>query len=888
MTYPHLAPAAGNSHLLALPDHVPLRPFTAEVAQQLQDFLSCQITRTGDTPSLLELAQSWIARQGILPPAGKTTIERMVYHVRHQAEEELFERIAGQLAQPQRDQLDALCQTNQGKSPLAALAAEPQAASAKAIAEECHRLTVIRAASPGSLDWQQVKPPRLLQWAAIVRRLPAQALRRYPPAKRYTLLLAFLTVRGQEITDVIVDMFDTLIGQVFAQVAAVQREACADQAQTHLTSARIFRRITQVLLDTHVPSESIRQQIFQRIARERVRALVEGSRSLEEDETEHFFARLKSHYPQVRGYTRLVLQTLRFASPDPENPVLKGLEVLRTMGLEYRKKVPKDAPLGFVPQRWLRAVAGPEGVDRRAWELCLLFQARQALRSGNLLVEGSYRYVSWETYLYSPACWQQQRERWFSSSGLPLDGTAYLAQAKANLHTLTTRVAQRATQSSLLKVREHTLALAAREQPALPPEVVSVRRSLLSLLPRIGLPQLLMEVDGWTGFTSAFAHLTARRQSPDEKLSGLRPVLFAVLVAEATNIGFAAMAAASGIPYAQLARVYDWYVREETLQDAITLLSAYYQRLPLAAVFGNGRASSSSALRFDEGGSASPAHPDHLSVGTQPGVTLYSHVSNQGFLYWMGVVNPLAGEAASILDGLLLQDLLPIRAHATQTAGVTDLLFGLCDLLGYRLDLDPRSLPDQPLARAQEGACYGPLTPALGDPIQDTLIIDQWDDIQRLLASLKDRLVAPSLLVSKLQLLEGRIPLREALQEVGRIARTRALLSYVDDASLRQQMLIDLHKAESLKALAQALFFGRCGHFTERGDEARCIHTLILSLVLNAVIVWNACYLEGAAATLARHGQPVPESVWPHLSPILWEHLYATGDYHFGEVARPG
>lgn len=875
-------PTLHTADVRAVQDYLHLHPFTPEAAHQLREYLSTQIKQTGDTSSLLEAADDWITRQGIMRPIGRTALERIVYRVRPEAERELFESVANQLTQAQRDQLDALCQTNQGKSPLANLAAEPRVISSKTICDECHRLTVIRAVTPDPIDWKLVRPPRISQWAAIVRRLPAQALRRYPPAKRYTLLLAFLSVRRQEITDAIVEMFDTLIGHVFAQVTLDQRAVITNQAQATRTSARIFRKIALVLLDSRVPSPSVRDEIFQRLPRNRVRALTEQSQSLEEDEIDLFFALLKGRYAWVRTFSRAVLQTLHFDAPRPKDSVLKAIDVLRMMEREHRKKVPKDAPLDFVPQRWLRAVVQSDGVNRRAWELSLLFQIRQALRSGDLTVEGSYRYASWDAHLYKPDCWKQQRGFWFARSSLPQDGAAYLTQTKADLHTLTMKAAQHASENTLFQVSDNKLRLREREQTQMPPATASVRRSLISLLPRIGLPQLLLEVDSWTRFTSAFAHLSARRRPTLDQMGALRPTLFAVLVAEATNVGLTTMAASSGIPYAQLMRVYDWYVREETLQQAIRILIAQYQRLPLSSIFGSGTTSASSALRLGATDSGPPILHDQSSADTRRGVTLYNHVSNQGVQFWTSVVNPLAGDAAYILDGLVLQDFLPVDEHTMKTPGCTDLLFGAAHLLGYQLEPDPHSLLSQPLSRAREAASYGPLAPILQNPIRDSLITSQWDEMNRLVASLKDKLVAPSLIIPKLEMMGGNALLVEAFQEVGRIARTHYILNYLEDVSLRQRMLTDQNKAISLHALAQAVFFGRQGYFTDRGYEANHTRALILSLVLNAIIVWNTFYLEAAFATLAKRGQPVSESIWPHLSPILWEHLHMTGDYHFG------
>ena len=38
-----------------------------------------------------------------------------------------------------------------------------------------------------------------------------------PPDKRHTLLLAFLPVRAEEITDSVLEMFDVLVGRVFSR-----------------------------------------------------------------------------------------------------------------------------------------------------------------------------------------------------------------------------------------------------------------------------------------------------------------------------------------------------------------------------------------------------------------------------------------------------------------------------------------------------------------------------------------------------------------------------------------------------------------------------------------------------------------------------------------------
>jgi hypothetical protein len=166
--------------------------------------------------------------------------------------------------------------------------------------------------------------------------------------------------------------------------------------------------------------------------------------------------------------------------------------------------------------------------------------------------------------------------------------------------------------------------------------------------------------------------------------------------------------------------------------------------------------------------------------------------------------------------------------------------------------------------------------------------VEHWDDLNRLAASLKDGLVRPSLVVSKLQAMQRQNPLQQAIQELGRIAKTAHNLEYIDDEQFRRRVLIGLNKGETLHSMARAIFFGRQGRFTDRGYKAQLNRASALSLVLNAIVVWNTRYFEQVQTALAKQGDPSAESVRKHLSAIQWEHIHLVGTYHFTDVKLEG
>ena len=122
---------------------------------------------------------------------------------------------------------------------------------------------------------------------------------------------------------------------------------------------------------------------------------------------------------------------------------------------------------------------------------------------------------------------------------------------------------------------------------------------------------------------------------------------------------------------------------------------------------------------------------------------------------------------------------------------------------------------------------------------------------------------------------------------VGPVARERLRLQKVDPA-LRRRVLIGLNKGEHLHSLARGIAFGRQGRFHDRRYEAQLNRASALSVVINAIAVWNTRYFERAQAALARQGVPVPEQTWQHFSTLQWVHIHLNGSYHFTDITLKG
>ena len=243
-------------------------------------------------------------------------------------------------------------------------------------------------------------------------------------------------------------------------------------------------------------------------------------------------------------------------------------------------------------------------------------------------------------------------------------------------------------------------------------------------------------------------------------------------------------------------------------------------------------------------------------------------------------------EAPYVLDGLLHHGTsLKIDTHYVDTGGVSDHVFILCAMLGFRFCPRLRDFPDRKLASIEPATAYPTLQPLLGRRIKVDVIREHWHEVVRLVASLKAGTVAPSAMLRKLAAYERQNQLDLALQELGRIERTLFMLDWLESPELRRRCQAGLNKGEQRHALAQAICTFKQGRIADRGTEAQQYRASGLNLLIAAIVYWNSTYMADAVVHLRATGEVVPDEWLTHTSPVGWEHIGLSGDFLWDRAA---
>ena len=223
--------------------------------------------------------------------------------------------------------------------------------------------------------------------------------------------------------------------------------------------------------------------------------------------------------------------------------------------------------------------------------------------------------------------------------------------------------------------------------------------------------------------------------------------------------------------------------------------------------------------------------------------------------------------------------------HYTDTGGASDHVFALCRMLGFRFCSRLRGFPDRRMASIEAPGHYPSLKPFMGARVKVDVIREDWDDIIRLVASIKAGTVLPSAMLRKLAAYERQNQLDLALREIRRVERTIFMLDWLESPALRRRCQAGLNKSEQRHFLTQAICTFKQGRIADCTHEAQQFRASGLNLVIAAIVYWNSTYIADAVARLRAIGEDVPDDLLAHTSPVGWGHIAFSGDFLWDRAA---
>jgi Domain of unknown function (DUF4158) len=159
-----------------------------------------------DPADLINLAIEHLVQQRFELPAF-STLERLVMHIRHGVHQDLYTRITASLGPAERDRLDGLLQTRDGRTDFTRIKETPRQATLTHLRQWTARLTWLESILPTRPFLTEIANTKVQQFAAEAAALDVGDLRDIStPSRRYSLLICFLYQAQVQTRDELVEM----------------------------------------------------------------------------------------------------------------------------------------------------------------------------------------------------------------------------------------------------------------------------------------------------------------------------------------------------------------------------------------------------------------------------------------------------------------------------------------------------------------------------------------------------------------------------------------------------------------------------------------------------------------------------------------------------------
>jgi TnpA family transposase len=851
-----------------------------------------------DRPLPLAAAALQQLRQDKVIAPGITTIERLVWGVLRIATRRIERALTRPLTAAQQTQLDALLTIDPALARrrltrltwLRVAPGNPSGPQLKALLERVVYLANLALPSLPS----QLHRNRIIQLAREGKNYRAQPLAAFDPDRRYALLVAHLHELQQDVVDASLDMFDKVWLELVRKTSARQERQVVTQAPSVNTQLMILTNAADAFLHAATQGLDPIATVFAAVPQPLLTATVQAAHGVLRPVDFDFLDLLEPKYLPLRSVLLSLYRTLPFASyrsrhRTPAQQALDHVGMLAQQRLRVtaiqqplgRRAV--VAPLAHLTDRWRpHVLTGAETINPNYYEASAFDTLRTEVRSGDVAIATSRRYRPFAHYLLPKDRWEELKASGQTRLALSDDPQVYLKQQQSEIHTHLTAIQNDVKRIPGLTLDEQGNFHLARLEPDVPEEARALSRYLYAMLPRIDLPDLLKEVNDWTNFLGACTHLLS-----GEPLRGnaIFPLLAAIM-GTGMNLGLTKLAAATPYTYGELSWAMDWYVREDTLRRVLTILDNFVLHHPFSQSWGTGTRSSSDGLRVRLGVQAANADRNAAHFHRrQRGVTIYLHVPDIGPPYRQQVIAANDSEALYVIDALCHHETdLEIRQHATDTAGATEHVFGLCTLMGFEFTPRISDVLSRSLMTLEPKIDYGPASTLIKGSLNPKPLVDHWDGVRHIAASIRHGTTSATTVMRKLAAYPRQNNVALGLAQVGMLEHTRFTLKYLRTESLRRQVQGSLNNGEAVNSLARALFFGRRGVMRDRAFEDQMHRASCLVVLIAAIAAWNTVYLAKALETYqAMQGKPIEPGLLEHLSPLGWNHINLLGRYQFSK-----
>ncbi len=792
--------------------------------------------------------------------------------------------------------LKSLLSDSQGLYEITLLKREPKDFSLKEIKQEINRgkqINQLYCLAKRLLPHFSISNESIKYYASLIAYYSVFSLRRFNEWIVYIYFLCFVYYRYQKLHDNLINCLIYDVRRYIDDTKSYAKErvyeSIIESSQDLQKAGTVLKIFTDDSIAGNTPFYQVQEKAFGILERQKLDSIADHiSKNIRFDETAFQWQQVDKLASQFKRHLRPILLTVDFASSSANDPLIEAIYFLKDV---YQK----DKPLGQYPHRMFPKRFIPETMKRylyadkqllpNRYEFLIYRLLRNSLEAGDIFCRDSVRFRSFEDDLLDKQRWQNKEEL-IAFTGLTVFKQPirdHLAMLEQTLENRITEVNQRIAKglNEHFQIKKHGQNV--RWTLEYPSDNEPVNHPFFNALKQVEIRDVLHFVNRQCRFMDVFEHVLLRytKQDADDT------TIAACIIAWGTNMGLGKMSEISDIQYHTLSATSDNFIRLETLSEANDRVCNAIAKLPIFQYYNIGENvhSSSDGQKFETRIHTINARYSPKYFGLKKGIVSYTLVTNNVPVN-ATIIGANEHESHYVFDILYnnTTDIQP-EVHSTDTHGTNVVNFAILYL--FRYQFAPRYLD---IYDKVSTSLYGFKHPSQYEgmlkPIRkiDTdLIVDEWDNIQRVNVSLALKTTTQSIIIGKLSTYARKNKTKRALWEYDNIIKSLYLLNYVDLPALRSNVQQALNRGENYHQLHRAVSFANFGKLRFRTEYEQQIWNECGRLIANCIIYYNAAILSNLLSYKEKTNNIQDAEMIKQISPIAWQHINLHGRYEFSK-----
>ncbi len=714
---------------------------------------------------------------------------------------------------------------------------------------------------------------------------PPSELRTHADAVRATLVSALCLVRGQELTDGLIDLLIGLVHKIGATAERKVEKELLDDLKRVSGKTNLLYHLAEAAVEH--PDGVVRAVLYPVVGEQTLRDLVREYKSTGPAYRLHVQTHLRASYRfHYRRVLPDLLDVLEFRSNNTAHrPLIRALTLLKAYASRKNRlfAATEDVPIdGVVPPGWADTVMRIDGkgrarVDRINYEICVLQSLRDKLRCKEIWVVGADRFKNPDEDL--PADFDAQRAAYYEALHHPLDADVFVTNLQNEMTTaLATldRAMPTNTGVQILNKDNGWIKVSPLDALPEPQNLVRLKAEIGRRWPMTSLLDMLKEADLRVDFTRAFTSV-ASREALDPVT--LRRRLLLCLYGLGTNTGLKRIAAGEhDEKHADLRYVRRRFITRDHVRDAIARVVNALFEVRNPHVWGEGTTTcGSDSKKF--GAWDQNLRTEYSQRHHGAGIMVYWHIEKKSACIYSQIKTVSSSEVAAMIEGVLRHCTdMTVEKNFVDSHGQSEIAFAFTRLLGFQLMPRLKGIHAQKLYRPVSGQkeAYPHLQPVLTRPINWDVIRQQYDELVKFATALRVGAADTEAILRRFTRNNVQHPTYAALAELGKVVKTIFLCSYLRDPSVRREVHEGLQVVENWNSANNFIHYGKGGEIATNRLDDQEVSVLCMTLVQNALCLINTLMIQRVLTEPTWMERMTPEDL-RGLTPLIYAHVNPYG-----------